>query len=861
MTLSAGTKLGPYEIAAPIGAGGMGEVYRAHDARLKREVAIKVLPATFSSDADRLRRFEQEAQTAGGLNHPNITAVFDFGSHEGSPYIVTELLQGETLRSRLGPGPVSQRKALDYAIQLAHGLAAAHEKGIVHRDLKPENVFLTRDGRVKILDFGLAKLKLEKNGGSQTDMQTVSGGTQPGVVLGTMGYMSPEQVRGKAADKRSDIFSFGTILYEMLSGQRAFRGDTAADTITAILTKEPPDLSQTNKDVHPGLDRIVRHCLEKNPEERFESARDVAFDLEALSGVSRPTGVFPVEGRAPARRPSWSTLIGVALASAAIAGLLAYWAGKRTGVVTPPTFHEITFSRGEVGSALFAPDGQTIVYSASWEGKPFEVFINRPESPESRPFGLAGAEVLAISKTGEMAVSLNRHQTVPFTRAGRLARISIAGGAPREILDDVEWADWGPDGRELAIEREAGVKHRLEYPIGKALYETTGWISHPRVSPRGDLVAFIDHPVLRDDGGRVAVVDLDGKRRTQSPVYESVQGLAWRPDGSELWYTGAESGNNRAVHALTRSGKDRLVGRIPGTSTIRDISKDGRVLMTNDSARIGILSRKPGDEKERELTWLDYSLVGDITPDGSLICLTESGEGGGPAYSAYIRKTDGTAAVRLSEGTAVALSPDGAWMISILHPASDPQLVLLPTGVGSPRVLAKEGLAPIDADWLPDGKRILFTATEPGHGTRLYIRDVGGGKPKALTPEGYFAYRGAISPDSRTVVVRGPDRRIYLYPVEGGEPTPLPGLTVEDVPMRFAPDGRSLYVQRRGQLPSGVYRYDLASGRKEPWKELMPSDAAGLNTISRVVVTPDGKTYAYSYLRILSSLQLVDGMK
>src|SRR4030095_4147960 len=218
---------------------------------------------------------------------------------------------------------------------------------------------------------------------------------------------------------------------------------------------------------------------------------------------------------------------------------------------------------------------------------------------------------------GEMAVSLNRHQTVPFTRAGRLARISIAGGAPREILDDVEWADWGPDGRELAIEREAGVKHRLEYPIGKALYETTGWISHPRVSPRGDLVAFIDHPVLRDDGGRVAVVDLDGKRRTQSPVYESVQGLAWRADGSELWSTGAESGNNRAVHALTRSGKDRLVGRIPGTSTIRDISKDGRVLMTNDSARIGILSRKPGDEKERELTWLDYSLVGDITPDGS----------------------------------------------------------------------------------------------------------------------------------------------------------------------------------------------------------------------------------------------------
>src|SRR5678815_2636552 len=290
MPLSAGTTLGPYEILAPIGAGGMGEVYRARDPRLTREVAIKVLPATFSQDADRLKRFEQEARAAGVLNHPNITAVHDFGTNpgDGSPYIVTELLEGETLRSRMSAGSIPVRKALDWAVQLAKGLAAAHEKGIVHRDLKPENIFLTKDGRVKILDFGLAKLKIDGSESGQTDAGTVSGGTQPGVVLGTMGYMSPEQVRGKPADKRSDLFAFGTILYEMLSGQRAFRGETAADTITAILTKEPPDLTQTNKDLHPGLERIVRHCLEKNPEERFESARDVAFDLEALSGVSTP---------------------------------------------------------------------------------------------------------------------------------------------------------------------------------------------------------------------------------------------------------------------------------------------------------------------------------------------------------------------------------------------------------------------------------------------------------------------------------------------------------------------------------------------------------------------------------------------
>ena len=664
MTLAAGTRLGPYEILAPIGAGGMGEVYRAKDPRLGRDVAIKVLPASFSQDADRLKRFEQEARAAGVLNHPGITAVYDIGTANGAPYIVTELLEGETLRNRLLTGPLPVRKAIDYAVQMAKGLAAAHEKGIVHRDLKPENLFLTKDGRVKILDFGLAKLKVEKDESGHTDLQTMSGATEPGVVLGTMGYMSPEQVRGRAADKRSDLFAFGTILYEMLAGQRAFRGDTAADTITAILTKEPADLAQTNKEIHPGLDRIVRHCLEKNPEERFESARDLAFDLEALSSVSAPsvTGVraLPAEAK---RRP-WPLLALAAVLGAAIAGPFLYSAGKKAGFVQPPEFHQITFSRGEVGSSHFAPDGQTIVYSAGWEGKPFEIFINRPESPESRPFGLGAAEILAISKSGEMAVSLNRRPVHPFVRTGRLARISIAGGAPRDILDDVQWADWSPDGQSLAIVRDVGVKNRLEFPIGKALFETTGWIGSPRVSPKGGLVAFIEHPYPNDDGGRVAVVDIAGKKQNLTPLYATVQGLAWRPDGNEIWYTAAEGGFNRAVHAVTLSGQQRLVGRVPGISTIRDISKDGKVLMTNESARLGILSRVAGDEKERELSWLDYSLVTDISPDGRNILLTESGEGGGPGYSAYLRKMDGSPAIRLGAGSTEAFSPDGAWALS-----------------------------------------------------------------------------------------------------------------------------------------------------------------------------------------------------
>ncbi|MEX0881197.1 MAG: protein kinase [Thermoanaerobaculia bacterium] len=863
MTLSAGSRLGPYEILAPLGAGGMGEVYRAKDPRLGREVAIKVLPASFSQDPDRLKRFEQEARAAGVLNHPGITAVYDFGTHDGAPYIVTELLEGETLRSRLGAGAVSARKAIDYAVQIAKGLAAAHEKGIVHRDLKPENLFLTKDGRVKILDFGLAKLKLEKEEGGQTDLKTVSGGTEPGVVLGTMGYMSPEQVRGRPADKRSDLFAFGTILYEMLSGQRTFRGDTAADTITAILTKEPPDLSQTNKEIHPGLDRIVRHCLEKNPEERFESARDLAFDLEALSGISGAAAagaVGPAEAR-KLRRPSWALLAAAVVVGAAIAGLAAFASGKKAGLVPPPTFHQLSFQRGEVGGAFFAPDGQTILYSAAWEGKPFEVFVNRPESPESRPFGLAAAEVLAVSRTGEMAISLNRRTTLPFIRTGRLARISIAGGAPREILDDVQWADWGPDGKSLAIVRDFGVRNRLEYPIGKVLYETTGWISHPRMSPKGDRIAFMDHPVARDDGGSVAVVDLAGKKKTLSSIFATAQGLAWKPDGSEIWFTAAESGFNRAIHAVTLSGNARLVGRVPGVSTLRDISKDGRVLMTNESYRLGILSRGPTDAKERELSWLDFSNVTDISADGGSLLLTESGEGGGPGYSSYLRTTDGTPAVRLGEGATAAFSPDRNWAISIVRSTTEAQIVLLPTGVGEPKPLPRENLAVLDADWLPDGKRIIFTATESGSGTRLFLRDAAGGKPRALTPEGYRLFRGTVSPDSKFVAVSGPDRRLYLYPVAGGEPTVLAGLGPNDVPVRFTTDGRFLFVHERGEMPLKVYRYEVASGSKELWREVMPADAAGLNTINRIVVTADGKAYAYSYFRILSYLQLIDGMK
>jgi len=858
MTIGAGTRLGPYEVLSPLGAGGMGEVYRARDPRLGRDVAIKVLPASFSADPDRLKRFEQEARAAGVLNHPNITSVYDVGSHAGAPYVVSELLEGETLRGRLVGGVLPQRKAIDYALQIAHGLAAAHEKGIVHRDMKPENLFVTNEGRVKILDFGLAKLtQPEKPGVPLTEIATQSAGTEPGVVMGTVGYMSPEQVRGKPVDGRSDIFAFGSILYEMLSGQRAFRGETSADTMTAILTHEPPALPQTNREVPPGLDRIVRHCLEKNVQERFQSAQDVAFDLEALSTVSG-AGAEPAVAD-PAGRGAWRLLLLVAT-GVVVGGVGGFLGGKKAGDHPPPTFHQLTFRRGQVPSARFGPDGQTVFYAAAWEGKPLEILTTRVESTESRPFGLSTADLLAVSHSGELAVSLRRRVAFGFISTGMLARVTVAGGAaPRDILDDVQWADWAPDGESLAAVRDVGAANRLEFPIGTVLYQTSGWISHPRVSPRGDRVAFLDHPVRNDDGGRVAVVDRKGNRTTLSRVFGSIQGLAWSPNG-DIWFTGAER-QNRDLYSVTLSGQERVRERVAGSITLQDISNDGRILIARETNRIGTIGLFPGAERERELTWLDWSIARDLSPDGRTLVFSETGEGGGAGYSAYLRQTDGSPPIRLGEGAAESLSPDGNWVLTIRHPLSDTQLVAYPTSAGEVKRFPRESLTVTLADWTPDGRGIVFSANEPQRGIRIYAQAFPEGKPRPVSPEGYQMFRHGVSPDGRFVIATGPDQKICLYPLGGGEPKPLPGSRSGDIPGRWTSDGRAVYVHRRDEMPAKVYLLDVTTGRKELWKELIPADAAGVTQAAIVLPGPDGRSCVYSYTRLLSDLYVVDGLR
>jgi hypothetical protein len=451
MPLAPGNRLGPYEIVAPIGAGGMGEVYRAKDPRLGREVAVKVLPAEFAHDPARLRRFEQEARATGLLNHPNILAVFDIGSHDGSPYVVSELLEGETLRKRLAGGALPPRKAVDCAAQVARGLAAAHAKGIVHRDLKPENLFVTHDGRVKILDFGLAKLtQSDRPGSGFTSLQTTPADpTTPGTVLGTVGYMSPEQVRGQPTDHRSDIFALGAILHEMLAGRRAFHSDSAVETLNAILKEDAPSLPAANRAISPALDRIVQHCLEKQPDERFQSARDVAFDLEAIAGASSPGAGFAARagtGRGP-RRHRWLALAGGAGAMLVVGAGIGRLVDP-PGAPAPPTYKKLTYRGGWISSARFAPDGQTILYSAAWDGQPLEIFQLRPGNPVSLPLGLEDCALLSVSRTGQMAIL--RHPRVGvnwYQRSGTLAVSPIGGGAPRDLLENVTYADWAPEGR------------------------------------------------------------------------------------------------------------------------------------------------------------------------------------------------------------------------------------------------------------------------------------------------------------------------------------------------------------------------------------------------------------------------------
>ena len=855
MTLSPGTRLGPYEILAPLGVGGMGEVYRARDTKLGRDAAIKVLLSEVSADAERRLRFEQEARSASALNHPNIITVYDIDSSDSNLYLAMELVEGKTLRELLSAELLPAKKMLDVAVQVAEGLAKAHAAGIVHRDLKPENLMISKDGFVKILDFGLAKLVEPAAVDGSVLPTAVAPGTLPGTVMGTVGYMSPEQASGEPVDYRSDQFAFGSILYEMATGRRAFQRKTGAETLAAIIREEPEPVGQLNPKAPAPVRWIIERCLVKEPEERYTSTRDLARDLRSVRDHLSEASISEMSlaaGRSRPGFPSWLLPAGLALLAGLLLGL---FGGKLAGTKPPTTetsFKRLTFRRGSILSARFAPDGRSVIYGAAWEGNPIEIFATRPESPVSRALGLPSADILSVSSGGELAISLGRRFVLGWESAGTLARLPLDGGAPREVLEDVQEADWAPDGKSLAVVRRVGDTRRLEFPIGKVLHQTAGWISHPRVSPDGNLVAFLDHPQRGDNVGRLVVVDTSGKNRLTGP--SAGTGLAWSPDGDEIWSSGED------LQAVTLPGKVRRVASFPGGLTLQDIARDGRVLLNRINWRREIVGLAPGESRERNLTWLDWSFPAGLSDDGKVLLFAEQNEGARGGYLSYLRKTDGSPAVLLGQAFAWGLSPDEKWVLTTGGVGSD-QLTLLPAGPGQPKPLTKADITYQWAHFFPDGRRILITGNEPGRGVRLYVQDVAGGKPRAITPEGVSALANLITPDGKSVAALSPERKILLYPIEPGEPQPIPGISPDDVPLRWTADGRSLYVLAPGGLPAKIYIVDVSAGRRTLWKELTPPDPAGVLTIGPIYLTPDGKSYVYSYRRTLEDLYLAEGLR
>jgi eukaryotic-like serine/threonine-protein kinase len=855
MPLPTGTRLGPYEVLAPIGAGGMGEVYRARDSRLGREVALKILPAAFASDPDRVRRFEQEGRAAAALNHPNIVVIYDAGSQQGVFYVATELLEGETLRERLAGSALPVRKAIDYAIQVARGLAAAHAKGITHRDLKPENLFLTRDGLVKILDFGLAKHAAMKSTGTHpTELATQPIETDPGKVLGTVGYMSPEQVRGNVADARSDLFSLGVVLYEMVSGKRAFAGDSAVETMNAILKQEPPDLDAA---LPPVLERMIRRCMEKKPEERFQSALDLAFALESISGTtSTGTQQIPMKQQ---RRYAWMI--------AAAAGIILLAAGVVLGRrwisrAPSPSFQRVTFRRGAIDGGRFANGGKTIVYAGAWDGNPYRIYSTQAENPESRDLGIANAHLLGVSPSDEMALAFTPRLGPVF---GTLARAPISGGTPRQVSDDIAGADWTSDGKLVVVRAKPGFQ-QLEFPIGHVLYQTTGGIGSPRISPKGDLIAFLELPIGSGGPGSVATVDMQGNKKTLTQFWLGLaSGLAWSSSKDEILFTASAYGFTTSLYAVDRSGHQRLITHLSGSFAVLDVAPDGRLLMVHTGFSASLFFLPAADPKETDFYWHDLSLLSDISHDGKALLFSEGGDSdrSGEDYVTYLRGTDGSPAVRLGPGFPLEISPDGKWAMVLGSTRAPSQLVLLPTGTGEARPLTHDGIHHQGGAWTPDGNRIVFVGNEPGHRIRYYVQSVDGGAPRPITPENVsFGSNDpiAVSPDGRSVAVAGLDGKIVVYPLDGGEPRAVPKLADRSTPLRWCP-GNSLMVHRPDEVPANILRVDIETGEQTPWKEMAPAYRTGLIGLDQVRVGADCQSSAFSAFYGSSELWIVDGLR
>jgi serine/threonine protein kinase/Tol biopolymer transport system component len=851
-----GQLVGHYRVLDKIGAGGMGEVFRARDERLARDVALKLIRPSSTDNPDHLRRFEQEARAAAALNHPNILAIYDVGFEGKSPYIVSELLEGQTLRQRLMEGGFPVREAAGYALQIAQGLTAAHERHIIHRDLKPENLFLTNDSRIKILDFGVAKLQPDREENrSPVDLTTV---TKTGAVIGTVAYMSPEQLRGKTVDPRSDIFSFGAIFYELLSGERAFRGETEVDTMTAVLREEPPAVHIEQSTIPVAYREIVRHCLEKDPDNRFQSSKDLVFALQTLTGSSQISTISLFRPKPRIRRILPWILAGALAAAALVLGVMLLTRAPAAATV----YSRVTFEAGTVYAARFAPKGETILYSAAWDNSPTQVFSTVANSTLTQRLQLGNANLLAVSRSSELALATGGiHSGQMETVNGMLSRAPFAGGSPREVLSEVRWADWDSSGK-LAVVHYVEGQGRLEYPIGHVIYQSGGWISHIRLSPKGDAIAFVDHPALWDSRGSLRVVDLSGQTLMLTREWDSALGLAWSSNGKEVWFSAAESGDDQKLMAANLSGKVRTVLDLPSSIALQDIAPDGRVLVSLYSRRLAMGYARRSSSEDVDLSWHDSNAPRDISMDGRFVVFDDSSAAAGSGYAVALRKTDGALPTRLGEGGAGGLSPDGKWAISIANNQSN-QVTLLPTGAGEPRsirVIGPDRVHNVWARFLPDGQHIALVGDQTGHASRCYLLDINTGQTKPATPEGITC--GPISPDGHSMVKEKGNKSLGFYSLDTGtEERVLSNLKSDLTPTQWSNSGKLLFGYHWGEFPSKVYQLDIATGNETLVRELKPGASAGIVLVAPVIASRDGNYFAYSYNQTLSVLYLVSGLR
>jgi Tol biopolymer transport system component len=642
----------------------------------------------------------------------------------------------------------------------------------------------------------------------------------------------------------------------MVSGRRAFKGNTTADTITAILKEDPADLTATTPDVPPMLERIVRHCLEKDPAARFQSARDVAFDLESLSSISGP---LPLPAATSKKGRSWfiRTLLGFI---AVLLGFGGWFALRLTSAHRPaPTYLPLTFARESVNFARFTPDRHTVIYSSARVGGEEELFSVTSESLAPVDLGLKDTDIESISPSGEMLLVQQRRQLGAYSRVGVLARTPLTGGAPRPILGDVQDADWGPD-NQIAVARFEGGHYRLEYPIGRVLYKTAGYISDVRVSPKGHLVAFADHPAFGDNAGTVAVVDSSGQMRILSAPQSGILGLAWAPSGKEVWFSGVKVGIRAELKATDLSGHTRVVASVPGSLVIHDIASNGSVLLRNENPRLITMALGPGQAQERDLTIRDWTLLGGISADGRQAILGEEGTGSQPGYDVYMRPTEGSPPVHLGGGEGLDLSPDGKWVLARLAAQVPSPLVLIPLGPGEAKQITHDSIDHSeDARFLPNGNTIVFTGAEPGRKPRIYIQVIGFNTARAISPEGV---RGATSTSDGKFVFGFSDQ-VLLYSVNGqSPPREVPGIHPDERIAGILSDGHTILVEQVVRNTAlNIFRVELASGRRELFKKIGPSDLAGIYMFPSAWFTPDGKCYAYSYSHTLSQLYIVDGLR